>query len=82
MCIDYHVLNKKTIADSYPLPQIDKILTRLKTARYFSALDLRDGYHQLPMALPDIPKTALSCRYGIFEYLVMPMGLNNAPNTF
>ena len=82
MCIDYHALNKNTITDSYPLPRIDEMLTRLKGARYFSRLDLRDGYHQLPMALQDVPKTAFSCRYGTFEYLVMPMGLTNAPSTF
>ena len=82
ICIDYHVLNKNTITDSYPLPQIDEILTRLKGARYFSRLDLRDGYYQLPIALQDVSKIALSCRYGTFEYLVMPMGLTNAPSTF
>ena len=82
MCIDYRALNKNTITDSYPLPRIDEMLTRFKRARYFSRLDLRDGYHQLPMALQDIPKTVFSCRYGIFKYLVMPMGLTNAPSTF
>ena len=82
MCIDYHVLNKNTITNSYPLPQIDKILTRLKGARYFSRLDLRDGYHQLLMALQDVLKTVFSCRYGTFEYLVMTMGLTNATSTF
>ena len=51
MCIDYCALNKNTITDSYPLPQIDEMLTRLKGARYFSKLNPRDGYHQMPMAL-------------------------------
>ena len=45
ICIDYRALNKNTITDSYPLPQIDEMLTRLKRARYFSRLDLRDSYH-------------------------------------
>ena len=49
MRIDYHVLSKNTITDSYPIPQIDEMLSRLKGARYFSRLDLRDGYHQLSM---------------------------------
>ena len=75
ICIDYHKLNKNTFTDSYHLPQIDEMLTRLKGARYFSRLDLRDSYHQLPMALQDIAKTEFSYRYGIFEYLVIPMGL-------
>ena len=82
MCMDYHALNKYTITDSCPLPRIDEMLSRLKGARYFSRLDLRDCYHQLPMVLQDVLKTAFSCRYGTFEYLVMPMGLANAPSTF
>ena len=82
MCIDYHVLNKNTITDSYPLPQIDEMLTRLKGARYFSSLYLREGYYQLPVALQDDLKTAFSCRYGTFDYLVMSMGLTNALSTF
>ena len=82
LCVDYCALNKNTISDSYPLPRIEELLSRLKGAQYFSRLDLRDGYFHVPIAKEDIYKTAFSCRYGTFEYLVMPFGLMNAPSTF
>ena len=82
LCVDYRALNKNTISDSYPLPRIEELLSRLKGAQYFSRLDLRDGYFHVPIAKEDIQKTAFSCRYGTFEYLVMPFGLMNAPSTF
>ena len=82
LCIDYYALNKNTISDSYPLPRIEELLSRLKGAQYFSHLDLRDGYFYVPIAQEDIYKMAFSCRYGTFECLAMPFGLMNAPSTF
>ena len=45
MCTDYWSLNSNTVSDSWPLPRIDEMLARLKGARFFSKLDLREGYH-------------------------------------
>ena len=82
MCIDYRQLNSNTVLDSYPLPRIDQLTCQLDGARVFSKIDLNNAYHQLPVAVEDRPKTAFSCRYGTFEFLVMPFGLCNAPSTF
>lgn len=82
MCIDYRQLNSNTILDSYPLPRIDELTNRLNGAKVFSKIDLNNAYHQLPVVDQDRHKTAFTCRYGTFEFRVMPFGLCNAPSTF
>ena len=82
MCIDYRSLNSNTITDSWPLPRIDEMLARLRGAKYFSKLDLRDGYHQVPVKESDRFKMAFTCRYGTFEFNVMTFGFKNAPAHF
>ena len=55
---------------------------RLGAAKYFSKMDLKTGFHQIRVKPEDIVKTAFNTKYGQFEYMVMPMGLCNAPATF
>ena len=82
MCIDYRMLNSKTLKNTYPLPRIQECIDKLGRASNLSSIDLLSGYWQLRVAENDVPKTAFNTRYGKYEFLVMPFGLTNAPATF
>jgi hypothetical protein len=78
LCVDYRPLNDVTIKNKYPLPHINIIFDQLVDAKVFSKVDLCSGYHQIKIRPEDVPKTAFSTRYGLYEYLVMSFGLTNA----
>jgi hypothetical protein len=78
LCVDYRPLNAVTIKNKYPLSHIDILFDQLMGAQVFSKIDPHPSYHQIKIHAEDIPKTAFSMRYKIYEYLVMSFGLTNA----
>ena len=80
--VDFRNLNKNTVPDSCPLPNVDDLLDQCHGAKYFSQLDLASGYWGIPINEKDKFKTAFSVPRGKFEFNRMPFGLVNAQATF
>ncbi|KAI4904404.1 hypothetical protein NFI96_007328 [Prochilodus magdalenae] len=81
-CVDYRPLNSVTKKDSYPLPRIDESLDLVSGSSWFSSLDLRSGYWQVPLSPDAKPKTAFCTGRGLWQFRVLCFGLCNAPATF
>ena len=81
-CVHWRKLNAMTVKDAYPLPNIQDIFDTLGGSVYFSTLDLRSGYWQVPLDEDSIPKTAFVCQRGLFEFTRLGMGLCNSGSQF
>lgn len=82
ICIDYRALNALTIKNRNAPPLIRETLSKLCAAKIYSKFDIIAAFNEIRMKEGDEEKTAFLTRYGLFEYVVMPFGLCNAPSTF
>jgi hypothetical protein len=81
-CIDFRELNAQTIPDAYPLPSTNALLHELHGSKYYTSLDLTSGFWQVEMHPDDAYKTGFRALGELYEFAVMPFGLENAPATF
>ena len=81
-CIDFRSLNRNTIKDTYPLPNVEDLIDSFQGCSYFSQIDLASGYWGIPVKPKDVGKTAFATHMGKFEMLRMPFGLCNVQATF
>ena len=76
---DYRLLNANTILDAHPLPRVDDILADCAKGKIWSKLDMTNSFFQTLVHPDDVPLTAVTTPFGLYEWVVMPMGLKNAP---
>ena len=81
-CVNYRKLNSLSQSDAYPMPRIDQLIDRLGQAKYVTTLDLTRGYWQVSVAENARVKTAFVTPFGLYQFRVMPFGLQGTPATF
>lgn len=80
--VDYRALNKITRKDSFPLPDINDLLSQLHGSKVFTALDLAQAFHVVPVRRKDQDKAAFAANGKLYTFVAMPFGMSNAPSTF
>ena len=83
MVVDYsQTINKYTELDAYPLPKIDELVNKIANYRYFSTIDLKSAYHQIPISPEEKPYTAFEADGQLYQFCRIPFGVTNGVSAF
>ena len=83
LVIDYsQTVNRFTLLDAYPLPKIEDIVNQVATDRFYSSLDLKSAYHQVPLLKKERPLTAFEALGRLYQYKRLPFGVSNGASAF
>ena len=82
LCIDYRKLNRVTKSDRFPMPNISDLVYNLQGTKYFSSIDLTQGFYQVPLDPESAEYTAFSTSRNHYQFRRLPFGLKNAPTAF
>jgi hypothetical protein len=81
-CLDFRPINSNTVFDPYPLPRWEELVDAMGDSAVFTKLDLKSGFHQIPLKPEDQEKTTFRWRNELWQYTRMPFGLKNACTHF
>jgi ribonuclease HI len=82
LCVDFRLLNRKVVKDSFPMVQVEEVLDHLGDAKVFSTLDLKNGFFHVPVEERCTKYLAFTSHVGLFEFLKAPFGLCTSPSVF
>ena len=82
LVVDFRLVNKRVIKDAYPLPLINDILNTVTGQKYYTVIDLRWGFYNIPLSEPSKSYTAFATHLGLFQFKVLPFGFCNSPAIF
>ncbi|KIH57143.1 integrase core domain protein [Ancylostoma duodenale] len=80
--VDYRKLNSITKSETYVIPNIQEIIDLASGKAFYTTVDFKSGFHQIPMEKSHRERTAFQTFLGLFHFITMPMGLKGAPGTF
>lgn len=80
--VDYRKLNDETISDKHPIPRSQDLFRSLEGAKYYSTIDMAQGYFQLPIKIEDRYKTAFITDFGLYHFNRIPQGFKNSGPIF
>ena len=80
--VDFRLLNKHIIKDSYPLPRIDHLINRCAGAQVYSSLDASQAYFTIPLSAESRAYTAFQTNEGLFEFNKLPFGISTAVSIY